>query len=69
MNLNQTLSLVRAALNIIGSALVAKGYSDSSHWEEIAGGVVALVAVTWGFWHHSEPAPTPPPAPPTVKLG
>lgn len=64
MNLDQVLSLVRAVLNVAGGTIIAKGYADSSNWEAIAGGVLAVVAVVWAFLHHqTPPAPTPPTAP------
>lgn len=54
MNLDQILSLVRAVLNVAGGTAIAKGYADNSNWEAISGGVLALVAVVWGFVHHKE---------------
>lgn len=70
MNLDQILSFVRAILNLAGGTLVAKGYSDSSQWEAIAGGVMAIVAIAWSFWHHKTTPDVPtgiPPVPPPPK--
>lgn len=57
MNLDQLLSIIRAALNILGGTLVAKGVTDSTQWEAIVGGVLALAAVIWGVVKHkTQPA-------------
>lgn len=61
MNLDQTLSLVRAVLNVAGGVVVAKGYADNSQWTEIAGGTLTLVAVVWAFFKHKTPPDAQPP--------
>jgi hypothetical protein len=63
INLNQILSLARAILNLAGGSIVAKGVTDSSTWEAVAGGVLAAVSIAWSYWHHAEPAPTAPAKP------
>lgn len=53
--------MVRAALNIVGATMASKGIASGTEWESISGGVLALAAVVWGFWHHANPKPEEPP--------
>lgn len=58
MNKERVLSLVRWILTIAGTTVVANGYSDSSHWEAVTGGLLAATSALWSWIYHKPEAPT-----------
>jgi hypothetical protein len=60
MNLNQTLSLIRAALLSLGTTdLVNKGLLTDSDLEKAISGILIVVALIWSFVHHGNAADAP----------
>src|SRR5581483_810783 len=59
MNNDQLINLVQTILKLVAGALAAKGLGDSSLWEGISGGILALV--TWYASHkwNATPASSP----------
>lgn len=54
MTKNQFLSLVRAALNIIGTVLMTYGVIDAEQvWPELSGAVLTLAGIGWGLYTHT----------------
>ena len=41
--------MIRAALKVIGGAVVAKGYGDEAAVEAIVGAVMTVVGIVWGI--------------------
>lgn len=66
MNLDQTLSLVRTLLKVLGSSLVTKGVVGSSAWEDITGAALLIAGVVWSHYQHTD-APVPPVNPTITK--
>ncbi len=58
---DQTASLIRTGLKIVGGILVTKGVTDSSTVEIVISGAVALAGIIWSAVHHAN-NPTSPPA-------
>lgn len=58
MNQDQLLSLLRAVLQIIGTAVVAHGTLgiNGAMWEQIAGAVVMIAPALWGVAVHTDAA-------------
>ena len=53
---NQTLSLIRTILKIVGSALATHGLQKEAEWlnsEDIAGAVILLVGIILSMKHHA----------------
>ena len=42
-------TLIRAALKVVGGAVVAKGYGDEAAVEAIVGAVMTVVGIVWGI--------------------
>ena len=57
-NTEQLMSLLRAVLQIMGTALVAHGTLgiNAALWEQISGGVLMLAPVIWGMFAHTDAA-------------
>lgn len=51
MNLDLIQAVVRALMNAVGGVVITKGWADSSLWEAVAGGAVALTAIAWSWFH------------------
>lgn len=49
-------------MNAIGGVAVAKGWADSSLWEAVAGGAVAVAAIIWSAFHQKALIARTPPA-------
>jgi hypothetical protein len=48
MNQEQTLSLVRNGLTIVGAILVSRGVFSSADWSAIMGGIMMVAPPIWG---------------------
>ena len=44
------IAILRTALQMLGAAMVAKGYGTEDDWMQISGGVVAAVSLGWMLW-------------------
>ncbi len=53
-NQEQIMSLARAFLMAVGTAMVAKGYISSAILEPLIGLVVMVVPVVWSMYAHTE---------------
>ncbi len=49
----QILGLVREFLAAVSAALIAYGVGSDALWQEVAGGVIALITLIWGITHHT----------------
>lgn len=49
-NQEQTLSLVRTLLQIIGASVVTNGYMTGGQWEALVGAVLTIGVTVWGIW-------------------
>lgn len=49
-----TQTLIRSILKVGGGFLVSKGIADDSQIEIISAGLLAVVAVVWGYLHRSK---------------
>ena len=54
MNIDQIFSILRFLMTALGSAIVSKGYADTSTWEAIVGGTLGVVSVGWSIYHHTD---------------
>jgi hypothetical protein len=51
-----TQTLIRSVLKVGGGFLASKGIADDSQVELVSAGLIALIAVIWGYFHRSKPA-------------
>jgi hypothetical protein len=51
-----TQTLIRSVLKVGGGFLASKGIADESQVELVSAGLIALIAVIWGYFHRSKPA-------------
>jgi len=50
LTLEQTLGIVRHAMTIVGTLLVASGSIVEGSWEVITGSALSLAAIVWSVW-------------------
>ena len=57
-NTEQLMSLLRAVLQIMGTALVAHGTLgiNAALWEQISGGILMLAPIVWSMFAHTDSA-------------
>ncbi len=54
MNSDQFMSIVRDALQIIGTFLTTYGLITGAQWQPIAGGLLMIAPVAWGIYTHTQ---------------
>lgn len=51
MNLDLLQSILRMLANSAGGILIARGYTTSTGWEQITGGLISVAALLWSAYH------------------
>ena len=54
MNSDQLMSVVRAALQIVGTFLTTYGLITAEQWQPMLGGLMMIIPVIWGIYVHSK---------------
>lgn len=52
------LGIIRALLATAGGGLIANGTVSSDQWQQIAGGILAVLAAAWSWWQKHEASKT-----------